>query len=1053
MSSDKTFITNEEGNKLEDRLNFLLKRSDFFDCLVGYFYITGFYKLQDQLEDIGKIRILIGMGVDFKTFEALKMSKKDNVNDRIPSAHLKDQVSENIIEEMDNSPDMASVEGGIRKFISWIRSGKLEIKAYKKRSIHSKLYIMTLDDEQVSDGHVITGSSNLTAPSLDHNLEFNVELKNSGDFNFAKEKFNELWDDAVDVTEDYVNTLSEKTWLNDSITPYELYLKFIYEYLFEKINNDIEDFDHLYRPKDFNELQYQLDAVSQAKEIIKEHNGVFLSDVVGLGKTYMGALLLQQLKGGSVVIAPPALIDKHNPGGWYRVLQNFEITNFEVVSIGKLEDIEKDDIRYQNVLIDESHLFRNEDSERYSILKRICRRKNVILVSATPFNNKPEDLLSQIKLFQDSHNSTLPNPKVSDLDKYFKSLRKKLNKYDKVEQKEDYERVSNEITADLRENVLQHIMVRRTRQDISKNYSKDLQRNNMEFPKVNKPQPIYYEFDEKLDKIFDESLDVISKQLTFARYMPLSEQYSKNPLNNQSQKNMVGFIKVLFMKRLESGIAAFKKTINTAVTIHQQIVKTFKEKKVFYTSKSYIKKIYELMENDDLDAIEEMINEGKEIKAYAKSEFKPAFIRDIKHDLELLKYVQDLWEDIIEYPKNEKLIELLKTDEFKDKKVILFTEFVDTADFLEAKIKEELTPRVMKYTGNSKKDLHEIIIKNFDANVSDEKQEDDYDILIATDVLSHGVNLHRSNIIINYDIPWNPTKIMQRVGRVERLGTKFDEINIYNFLPTTQIEDAIGIEQIAEDKINKFINLLGNDSQLLTEEPILSHDLFNKINGQQEDEDDEEIETELQYLREIRDIRDDNPELYKKIEQIPKKARVTLNGEQTELITLLRSNKFKKILKTTQDGKTEEIDFLTAAKQFKSKENEIPQKTDEQYYEYLNKNINSFKEIINKYNKQELSRPEKNVLNLVKFVLSQKSQLNTYDRNYFIKLEKLIKQGTLSNNEIKKIQQQTKGEKNIQQIRYKISQILNYDIMNTKIRETKDENFTEVMLSEYTIGD
>ena len=138
---------------------------------------------------------------------------------------------------------------------------------------------------------------------------------------------------------------------------------------------------------------------------------------------------------------------------------------------------------------------------------------------------------------------------------------------------------------------------------------------------------------------------------------------------------------------------------------------------------------------------------------------------------------------------------------------------------------------------------------------------------------------------------------------------------------------------------------------------------------------------------------------------------------------------------------------------FKSKENEIPQKTDEQYYEYLNKNINSFKEIINKYNKQELSRPEKNVLNLVKFVLSQKSQLNTYDRNYFIKLEKLIKQGTLSNNEIKKIQQQTKGEKNIQQIRYKISQILNYDIMNTKIRETKDENFTEVMLSEYTIGD
>lgn len=1053
MSTDTTFITNEYGNKLKDRMKKLLADSSAFDCLVGYFYLSGFYKLEDELENVNKIRILVGMGTDSKTFEAISKS-----HENIPNVDLKEAVNKNIIHEMDTSDDTIDVERGVRKFISWLKSGKLEIKAYKKRSIHSKLYIMTFNESDKDDGRVITGSSNLTAPGLDYNLEFNVELKDKADYKFALEKFKKLWDESVEITEEYVNTLENKTWLNDEITPYELYLKFLYEYLYEKINTDLEDFTNdYYHPDNFEELKYQIDEVTQAKNIIKEHNGVFLSDVVGTGKTYMGSMLLQQLKGRSIVIAPPALIDRNNPGGWFRVLNEFDISA-ETFSTGNLDEVERTRrlTSYDNVLIDESHTFRNEETQRYDKLKRICRGKNVILVSATPFNNKPEDLLSQIKLFQNAHHSSLPNPRVHDLEKYFSNLNRKLRMYDPKEEKEKYDEVSQEVTDDIRENILQYLMVRRTRNDIQKYYSEDLKKQGIEFPKVNPPHAVYYEFNEKLDKIFDESLEIISQQLTFAKYMPLSKEYNKDPKNSYqaSQRNMSGFIKTLLIKRLESSVYAFKKSIDASVYNHEQVLKMFDEQDKFYTTKKYHKKLYELIETSDLETIDKLMDRNQtkasDLKEYKASEFTPQFREDMKHDLELFKHIQKLWADVEKYPKNMRLVELLN-GELKNKKVIIFTEFIDTANFLDKKIKDNVTGKVLKFTGNSKKELHQKVIDNFDDNVIKEKQKNNYDILITTDVLSHGVNLHRSNIIINYDISWNPTRIMQRVGRVERLGTKFKEIHIYNFFPTAQIEDTINIQKTASDKISKFINLLGNDSQLLTEEPIQSYDLFNKLNNPEE-EDSEELETELKYIREIRDIRDNNKDLYKKIENLPQKARVTITDNQTSLITLLRSNKFKKIIKTSQDHTTEELDFITAAHELKKHINDKPIPTNEEYYQYLNSNLNAFEKIVENANQLETTNPEKKVINILTYLLQDKDELTKFEKNYIIKLKKLIKQGSLTKNEINKINRETKQKKDIHEIFHEIYNILGKEIMNIHILEKSDDNeFTKVMLSEYTI--
>ena len=244
MKTDTNFFTNEKDNTLIDRFNVLLKDTELFDCLVGYFYVSGFYKLHESLKKTEKIRILVGMGIDSETFELIEDSKKTNMS----TAKFKEKINNDLITEMNNSENSLNVEKGAYQFIEWLKSGKVEVKAYKERKTHSKLYIMTFPETDKDAGRVVTGSSNFTYPGLERNLEFNVELKDSNDYHFAKDKFEELWEKSEPVSKDFINTLTRKTWLREDITPYELYLKFIYEFLYDKIWNDKKDMDVSYYP-------------------------------------------------------------------------------------------------------------------------------------------------------------------------------------------------------------------------------------------------------------------------------------------------------------------------------------------------------------------------------------------------------------------------------------------------------------------------------------------------------------------------------------------------------------------------------------------------------------------------------------------------------------------------------------------------------------------------------------------------------------------------------------------------------------------------------------
>lgn len=999
MTDDLTFITNEDSNKLLDRFKTLIKDTEFFDCLVGYFYSSGFNHLYKSLEETKKIRILIGINTDFITYNLIEKSKEAQQKFNFSHKETKEQFSDRLIEEMEDSEDSMEVEDGIRKFIDWLRSGKLEIKVFPTERIHAKLYIMSLKKDEMDVGRVITGSSNFTAAGLKDNLEFNVELKNRSDYEFSIGKFNQLWKQCVDVSEEYIQTVNKKTWLNDSVTPYDLYLKFLYEYLKEKINIDKEEIKRSFLPEGFMDLQYQRDAVKDAKMKLDEYNGVFISDVVGLGKTFICALLAQQLDGRTLVIAPPILVDRYNPGSWPNVFGDFGVRGPEFESRGKLDKLlDKGVDKYQNIIIDEAHDFRNEATLGYEKLSRICKGKKVILVSATPMNNSPRDILNQIKLFQKPHKSTLPHPEVRDLENYFNKLDNRLKHLDRRKDRIEYIRIVQENADDVREKILQYIMVRRTRSSIIKYYGKDLEKQGLKFPEVGDPQQLYYHFDEELDLVFNRTLELITTGFIYARYTPLLYLKRKlNPLEEASQRNMGKFMKILLLKRLESSFHAFKQSINRFIYSYDNFITHFRKGNV-YVSKKYINKIFELLEDDDIETVERMMSEGR-VTTYKSSDFDSQFIKDLESDLKLLKEIQKMWEGITQDPKLDKFIEVLKNDpNLRNNKLLVFSESKETVYYLEKKLNPLFNNKVLGFSGDSPESDRTKIIKNFDAN--ERKPENDYYILISTDVLSQGVNLHRSNVVINYDIPWNPTRMMQRVGRVQRVDTKFNDIFIYNFFPAGQINENISLQEAAEAKIAAFIEMLGNDSKLLTDEEIKTHDLFNRltsketITGEEEEEDHE-----LKYLTLMRQIRDEQPELFEKIKRLPKKARTARKypTATNSLLTFFRSGNLRKMYQT-HDLEAVELDFLDAAEILETEPGTPSHKITADFYDHLNVNKKEFDIVFDVEYEEPVRKGgkshQKHLINIIRATLNKQKEFTELDEDYLKSVLKMLKEGT-----------------------------------------------------------
>ncbi|MFQ5751850.1 MAG: phospholipase D-like domain-containing protein, partial [bacterium] len=640
--TDLTFITNEEEKNLKSRFQALIKDTRLFDCLVGYFYTSGFHAIYKSLKNTEKIRILIGISTSKQTYELLTEANDPQQALQFSHAETK-QAYEGLVEqEMENSEDKREVEEGVVKFIEWIKNNKLEVKAYPSQNIHAKLYIMTFKEGDRDTGRVITGSSNFTQAGLVDNLEFNVELKNRSDYDFAKNKFEELWKNAVDVSEKYVQTIQDKTWLTLNITPYQLYLKFLYEYFKDELSQADEVFIK-YLPQEFKKLEYQEQAVLNAKKILLEYGGVFISDVVGLGKTYISAMLASQLDGRTLVIAPPVLLESSNPGSWPNVFSDFRVpADFE--SLGKLDKLlDRGLDRYSNIIIDEAHRFRTETTISYEQLAEICRGKRVVLVTATPYNNTPKDILSLLKLFQKAKKSTIPN--LPDLEAFFNGLDKKLKNLDRQKDYSEYIDTVRANAREIRDKVLKYLMVRRTRTEIENYFEKDIKEQGLKLPEVKKPEPLFYELNDEEDDIFNKTIDLIANQFRYARYMPMLYYEGKiDQLEKQSQRNMGRFMKILLVKRLESSFFAFRNSVDRFLHSYEMFINELDNGYV-YVSKKHTNKIFELLENDDDEAVQRLVDEGKAEK-YKSKDFREELKKDLQHDYAILMEVKKLWKNI-----------------------------------------------------------------------------------------------------------------------------------------------------------------------------------------------------------------------------------------------------------------------------------------------------------------------------------------------------------------------------------------------------------------------
>jgi len=401
------FITNASDKDLKKRLNELIAKSEELKFLVGFFYFSGIRELYDGLKSNPNtvIKVLVGLNVDRANFGLIEYSVTEQLSDEENIYKYFESIKKSLNDE---NFDTKEFYRQVRFFVELIKNDKLIIrKSYKPN--HAKLYLFKLEQSQVGKNNLfITGSSNLTKSGLSTQNEFNVEI---GDYGFedAEQYFDGLWSEAVkiteypDIKEKLIHVVEKETLVKD-VTPFEAFCLVLKAYLDSFGHKEIgESLIKTLLENGYKPYQYQLDAVKQALAIIENNNGVIIADVVGLGKTIIACAIAKQLKKRGLVICPPGLVgDINRKSGWKKYAKEFGLYDWEIRSLGDLENIlefVKRDKDIEVIIVDEAHRFRNQDTKDYELLKNICRGKQVILLTATPFNNRPGDILSLLKLF------------------------------------------------------------------------------------------------------------------------------------------------------------------------------------------------------------------------------------------------------------------------------------------------------------------------------------------------------------------------------------------------------------------------------------------------------------------------------------------------------------------------------------------------------------------------------------------------------------------------------------------------------------------------------
>lgn len=976
--SNSHIFTNQNGNTLMKEFEGVLQHNPQIrnlDAVVGFLRASGYFSLRPFLDSINKVRVLIGIDVDKYIAEAARQGKLFfGAEDDVKQDYLRQ-----IRKDIESSYYRKEIEDGMFQMVQDLLDGKLELRAHPSKKIHAKIYVLYPDDfNQYTQGMVITGSSNLSGNGLgiteERQYEFNVKMTQHEDVQFAKDEFEQLWEEAkgCEITADDLKTSIDRTYLKGEVSPYDLYIKMLMEYFSDRILETDND-DPLDMPEGYSKYDYQMDAVIEGFQKLVRYDGFFLADVVGLGKTVIATMIAKKflIENGRdhtkiLVVYPPAVEQN-----WKTTFKDFGIDkSAKFISNGSLSKVlDEDNYNYWNadeydlVLVDEAHKFRSHTTSAFEQLQEICKmprietgnisgyKKKVMLISATPMNNTPADLYNEILLFQDPRHSTIDG--VGNLTAFFAPLIVEFRKLRNNPEADirDFKKLAEKV----RDRVIKPLTVRRTRTDIEHvpRYNKDVNG----FPKVERPIESRYELNEHLANLFERAMQTLDKELTYARYQAIAylKQDASNGLYDNAElisRSLAGIRKNGLVKRLESSFYAFQVSINNFRQANQNMLDMFANNKVFIAPDLDINTMLATMTEEE---IEERLNEkaknNPKNAVFKADDFRPDFIEMLQADQIILEQMCNEWQDISDNDDSKfaKFKELLKHELFKiennpEQKLVVFSESVDTVNYLQRRINR---PDVLVISSDNRGQQFKTIRENFDANYK--TKLNDYNIILTTDVLAEGVNLHRSNVIVNYDTPWNSTRLMQRIGRVNRIGSVSKHIYNYVFYPSREGNREINLNQIAVSKIQTFHSTFGEDNQIYSQNEILDRSL-SKLFDEALKEQKKDFNQEIPYYEELRSLYQTNRREYNRIAKLSLRSRTGRKPRMVDGVTLscdtlvfLKTN-FRKVFFIVSEN-AEEISVLDALRYFKALPDEQPVERIKEHHQHVEKALVKFRAI------------------------------------------------------------------------------------------------------------
>lgn len=949
------FITNAGQASLKTRLSILIRESEELKFLVGFFYFSGISELIESLKANPDftMKILVGLNVDAQNYGLVEYAERSGKKrvERIDDYH------ESVLKALNNDAfDNETFYIQASYILDQIISDRIIIRKTANPN-HAKLYLFKLKEHQVVRSNLfITGSSNLSKAGLTDREEFNVEISDYG-FDEAEKYFDELWASAILITEKdiektkLIDNIKEKTLLK-SIHPFDAYMFVVKTWLDSFSKQESGRYvTLLLEKKGYKPFKYQIDAVTQALGIIEENGGVILADVVGLGKSIIASLIARKLEKRGIIICPPGLIgDDAASSGWKKYREDFELYDWEVRSGGDLDGIIKfientDSIEV--IIVDEAHRYRNSSTETYEKLKTICRGRNVILLTATPFNNTPADILALLSLFivPKKSNITLSSNLV-DLFRFYNSLfkdlayiRKNYQSKDpdkKTEARKKYQALFGEkeiviakviaratlLSKQIRE-VIEPVTIRRNRLDLI--HDPEYRDEVKKLSQIDNPQEWYYRlsldqsafYDRVIDEYFTDNQDIkdrfkgpIYKPYRYEGNDASDEKLSRqDQIDRLNQDNLYDILRRQMVKRFESSFGAFRQSIVNIRDSYEKIKSFIASSKGKYVLN---RKLINKVDAEDPDSIDLLLNhfaeenkdkDGLKNRIYDvyKFTFQKQFFADIESDICLFnKMIAEI--DALDLVNNdpklftllEQVENVLNTAPKKGEpapKLVIFSEYADTVKYLDPSLRKQFKDRVLVISHGISKHHLEEINTNFDAAYPKARQKDDYDVLLATDKLSEGFNLNRAAMVINYDIPWNPVRVIQRVGRINRISKKvFSTLYITNFFPSEQGADIVKSREIASHKMFMIHQTLGEDARIFdAEEEPTPAKLFAKVQTNPYELEKESLYTRLK--TQMRSWEAEYPERVQALDDMPIRIKTAKAFSMDSLVMFIRKGK------------------------------------------------------------------------------------------------------------------------------------------------------------------